>query len=74
MQRLVSGSPVNLSDHGRRTVKPCEAAPRNADPPMHILPTTGRGPMFPFVDVAQAAVGFALSMGIGALVFPFRGY
>ena len=30
--------------------------------------------MFPFVDVAQAAVGFALSMGIGALVFPFRGY
>ena len=30
--------------------------------------------MFPFIDVAQAAVGFVLSMGIGALVFPFRGY
>ena len=31
-------------------------------------------PMIPFVDVAQAAIGFALSMGIGALVFPFREY
>ena len=36
--------------------------------------TQERGPMFPFIDVAQAAVGFALSMGIRALVFPFRGY
>lgn len=30
--------------------------------------------MFPFVDAAQAAFGFALSMGLGALVYPFRGY
>ena len=39
MQRLVSGSPVNLSDHGRRTVKACSPAPRNANLLMHILPT-----------------------------------
>jgi len=30
--------------------------------------------MFPFVDVAQATIGFALSMGIGALLYPLQGY
>ena len=72
--RRDSGSAPNLAHRSHRTVKACASAPRNPDLLMHILPTTGRDPMFPFVDVAQAAVGFALSMGIGALVFPFRGY
>ena len=30
--------------------------------------------MIPFLDLAQAALGFALSAGIGALVIPVRGY
>ena len=30
--------------------------------------------MFAFLDVAQAAVGFLFSLGLGALVFPFRTY
>lgn len=30
--------------------------------------------MFPFLDIAQAAVGLAISAGLGALVFPFRSY
>jgi hypothetical protein len=30
--------------------------------------------MFAFLDVAQASVGLAFSVGLGALIYPFGSY